>query len=113
MADNKIDNQTTITEEDTLLFPRTKKNIEDVETKMLLTRLYNIIKEKNPNDTKREPFTMRPPQIARVGTKRTSFSNFGDTCKIGFIDSNHALIIRGRFQPTQFERVLRSYISKC
>ncbi|CAF0850371.1 unnamed protein product [Didymodactylos carnosus] len=155
MADNKIDNQTTIIEGDTVLFPRTKKKhrrrgnengenettggvdnattiVTDIDSagdytyEELLTRLYSRIPSQI---TKPSKITMRPPQIARVGTKRTSFSNFGNTCKAlrreekhlqqylltefgssGSIDSNHALIIRGRFQPTQFEFVLRSYI---
>jgi len=99
----------------------------------LLTRVFNIIREKNPNvnDGEKIKLTLKPPQVARIGTKRTSFSNFGEICKSlkrqekhlhqyllaelgtnGSIDANNALIIKGRFQQKQIESVLRSYIKE-
>ena len=99
----------------------------------LLTRVFNIIREKNPNvnDAEKIKLTLKPPQVARIGTKRTSFSNFGEICKSlkrqekhlhqyllaelgtnGSIDANNALIIKGRFQQKQIENVLRSYIKE-
>ncbi|CAF0813166.1 unnamed protein product [Adineta ricciae] len=99
----------------------------------LLTRVFNIIREKNPNVIEGEKIklTLKPPQVARIGTKRTSFSNFGEICKSlkrqekhlhqyllaelgtnGSIDANNALIIKGRFQQKQIESVLRSYIKE-
>lgn len=74
-------------------------------------------------------FVMRPPQVLRVGTKKTSFANFTDICKTlhrqpkhlldfllaelgtsGSMDGNQQLIIKGRFQPKQIENVLRRYV---
>jgi len=99
----------------------------------LLSRVFNIIREKNPNvnDIEKIKLTLKPPQVARIGTKRTSFSNFGEICKSlkrqekhlhqyllaelgtnGSIDANNALIIKGRFQQKQIESVLRSYIKE-
>lgn len=99
----------------------------------LLTRVFNIIREKNPNvnDIEKIKLTLKPPQVARIGTKRTSFSNFGEICKSlkrqekhlhqyllaelgtnGSIDANNALTIKGRFQQKQIENVLRSYIKE-
>ncbi|CAF0722366.1 unnamed protein product [Rotaria sp. Silwood1] len=99
----------------------------------LLSRVFNIIREKNPNviDGEKIKLTLKPPQVARIGTKRTSFSNFGEICKSlkrqekhlhqyllaelgtnGSIDANNALIIKGRFQQKQIENVLRSYIKE-
>jgi len=99
----------------------------------LLTRVFNIIREKNPNvnESEKIKLTLKPPQVARIGTKRTSFSNFGEICKSlkrqekhlhqyllaelgtnGSIDANNALIIKGRFQQKQIESVLRSYIKE-
>lgn len=99
----------------------------------LLTRVFNIIREKNPNvnESEKIKLTLKPPQVARIGTKRTSFSNFGEICKSlkrqekhlhqyllaelgtnGSIDANSALIIKGRFQQKQIENVLRSYIKE-
>jgi translation initiation factor 2 subunit 2 len=45
--------------------------------------VFNIIREKNPNVNEGEKIklTLKPPQVARIGTKRTSFSNFGEICK--------------------------------
>jgi len=91
------------------------------------------MKEKNPDMDQREriKLTLKPPQVARIGTKRTSFSNFGEICKSlkrqekhlhqyllaelgtnGSIDANNALTIKGRFQQKQIESVLRSYIKE-
>lgn len=49
----------------------------------LLEIVFNIIKEKNPEidaGTKKK-LVMRPPQVLRVGTKKTSFANFLEICK--------------------------------
>jgi translation initiation factor 2 subunit 2 len=50
----------------------------------LLTRVFNIMKEKNPDmiTGEKRKFVMKPPQVNRVGTKKTSFSNFADICKL-------------------------------
>ncbi len=99
----------------------------------LLNRVFNIIKEKNPDmiTGEKKKFVMKPPQVARVGTKKTSFSNFADICKLlrrqekhllnfllaelgtsGSLDIQKQLTIKGRFQQKQIENVLRRYISK-
>ena len=50
----------------------------------LLSRVFDIMREKNPEmiagDKKR--FVMRPPQVLRVGTRKTSFANFADICRL-------------------------------
>ena len=49
----------------------------------LLEIVFNIIKEKNPEidaGTKKK-LVMRPPQVLRVGTKKSSFANFLEICK--------------------------------
>lgn len=94
----------------------------------LLSRVFDIILEKNPDMAagRKPKFVMRPPQVLRVGTKKTSFANFTDICKTlhrqpkhlldfllaelgtsGSMDGNQQLIIKGRFQPKQIENVLR------
>lgn len=48
----------------------------------LLGRVYNILREHNPElagDRRRT--VMRPPQVLREGTKKTVFVNFMDLCK--------------------------------
>lgn len=43
-----------------------------------LARVMSILKEKNPDMVagKKQKFVMRPPQVIRIGTKKTAFSNF-------------------------------------
>lgn len=99
----------------------------------LLTRVFNIIKEKNPDmiTGEKKKFVMKPPQVARVGTKKTSFSNFAEICNLlkrqekhllnfllselgtsGSLDIQKQLTIKGRFQQKQIENVLRRYIKE-
>ncbi|XP_055311159.1 eukaryotic translation initiation factor 2 subunit 2 [Sitodiplosis mosellana] len=99
----------------------------------LLSRVFEIILDKNPDMAagRKPKFVMRPPQVLRVGTKKTSFANFTDICKTlhrqpkhlldfllaelgtsGSMDGNQQLIIKGRFQSKQIENVLRRYIKE-
>lgn len=50
----------------------------------LLNRVFNIMREKNPEMVagEKKKFTMRPPQVVRIGTKKTSFANFSEICKM-------------------------------
>ena len=49
----------------------------------LFNRVFEIILEKNPDMAagRKPKFVMRPPQVLRVGTKKTSFANFTEICK--------------------------------
>lgn len=49
----------------------------------LLEIIYNKIKEKNPESESgtKKKLVMRPPQVLRVGTKKTSFANFLEICR--------------------------------
>jgi len=79
----------------------------------------------------RPRFVVRPPQVLRVGTKKTSFVNFAEICKAlhrqpkhlidfllaelgtsGSVDGNSQFIIKGQFQSKQIENVLRRYINE-
>ena len=70
-----------------------------------------------------------PPQVAREGTKKTTFSNLMDICRrmhrqpehvlqflyselgtTGSIDGQQRLIMKGRYTQKQIENVLRKYI---
>lgn len=97
----------------------------------LLTRVFDIMREKNPDMVagEKRKFVMRPPQVVRLGAKKSSFVNFADICKMlhrqpqhllnflfaelgtsGSVDGTNQLIIKGRFQQKQIETVLRRYI---
>ena len=99
----------------------------------LLNLVFMQIREKNPDLAKGEKkkLTMKPPQVLRVGTKKTSFANFLEICKSlhrpqkhlqafllaelgtsGSVDQNNQLIIKGRFSQKQIETVLRRYIKE-
>lgn len=99
----------------------------------LLTRVFNIMREKNPDmiTGEKRKFVMKPPQVNRIGTKKTSFSNFAEICKLlrrqekhllnfllvelgtsGSLDINKQLTIKGKFQQKQIENVLRRYIKE-
>jgi translation initiation factor 2 subunit 2 len=99
----------------------------------LLKRVFDTMRLKNPDMVagEKKKFVMKPPQVMRVGTKKSSFSNFAEICKMlhrqpkhlldfllaelgtnGSIDGNNQLIIKGRFQQKQIESVLRRYIKE-
>lgn len=99
----------------------------------LLERVFNIMRQKNPNMVggQKKKLVMKPPQVVRVGAKKTSFVNFTDICKLlhrqpkhllafllaelgtsGSIDGTNQLIIKGKFQQKQIEIVLRRYIKE-
>ncbi|VDK22079.1 unnamed protein product [Taenia asiatica] len=97
---------------------------------MLLARVFAQIQALNPelmSDTKRR-LVMAPPCMARVGTKKTHFTNFNGICRslnrdpahlsaylfaelgtTGSVDANGALLIRGKYQAKHIEPVLRNY----
>jgi translation initiation factor 2 subunit 2 len=97
----------------------------------LLERVFTIMRENNPElaSGEKRRFTMKPPQVVRLGAKKTGFVNFTEICKLlhrqqdhvlayffselgtsGSVDSSNCLVIKGRFQPKQIESVLRRYI---
>lgn len=52
------------------------------ELVQLLGRVFNILRENNPElSAERRRTIMRPPQVLREGTKKTVFVNFMDLCK--------------------------------
>lgn len=140
IADEDEDDDTKFVEDDTE--PKSLPSVSstswigtdrDYTFEELLVRVFNIMREKNPDMVAGEKrrFIMRPPQVLRVGTKKTSFANFLEICKMvhrqprhlqafllaelgtsGSVDANNQLIIKGRFQQKQIENVLRRYIKE-
>ena len=103
----------------------------DYTYKELLERVYSIIYVDNPKNAAGEKrrIVMKPPQVTRVGTRKSAFVNFTDICKMlhrqpdhllqflfaelgtsGSVDQSNALVIRGRYQQKQIESILRRYI---
>jgi len=98
----------------------------------LLDRVFGILRERNPELTgERRRTVLKPPQVAREGTKKTVFTNFMDLCKAmnrnnehvsayllaelgtsGSLDGQQRLVVKGRFLPKSFETVLRRYVNE-
>ncbi|XP_020584389.1 eukaryotic translation initiation factor 2 subunit beta-like isoform X2 [Phalaenopsis equestris] len=98
----------------------------------LLDRVFNILRENNPElagDRRRT--VMRPPQVLREGTKKTILVNLIDLCKTmhrqpehvmmfllaemgtsGSLDGQQRLVVKGRFIPKNFEGILRRYVNE-
>merc|ERR1712095_95930 len=99
----------------------------------LLQRVFGIMRDRNPDMVagEKRKFVMRPPQVVKVGTKKTAFVNFTEIAKMlhrqpkhllsflfaelgtsGAIDGNNQLIMKGKFQQEHIENVLRRYIKE-
>jgi translation initiation factor 2 subunit 2 len=95
----------------------------------LLKRVTTHMTLNNPDFFQRAKITIKPPQLMRVGTKKTLWTNFQDICNTmrrsgdhvfqfmmaelgteGSIDGNMRLVIRGKFVPKYIESLLRKYI---
>jgi translation initiation factor 2 subunit 2 len=95
----------------------------------LLDRLMQRLHSNNPDLMEKKRRNMKPPQLTRVGTRKTLWVNFQEICTImqrspehvfaffmaelgteGSIDGNHRLVIRGRYVPKYIESLLRKYI---
>ncbi|EGB11615.1 hypothetical protein AURANDRAFT_14493, partial [Aureococcus anophagefferens] len=97
--------------------------------KELLDRVVGILQANNPELSEKRRHTMKPPQLMRVGTKKTLWVNFQEICKMmhrspehvfqffmaelgteGSIDGTQRLVIRGKYVPKYIESLLRKYI---
>mmetsp|Transcript_26932 Transcript_26932/g.78127 ORF Transcript_26932/g.78127 Transcript_26932/m.78127 type:complete len:211 (+) Transcript_26932:86-718(+) len=97
----------------------------------LLTRLYQIIEDKNPSLGTTKKYVMKPPQVVRVGSKKVGWVNFSDICSImkrptehvmqfvlaefgteGSIAGDGQLILRGAYKEKHAESLLRKYIKE-
>ena len=46
----------------------------------LLERVFTLLREKNPSLAQRKKHSMAPPQMVRVGTKKSMWTNFQQIC---------------------------------
>eukprot|EP01097_Dermamoeba_algensis_P002967 TRINITY_DN2183_c0_g1_i3.p1 TRINITY_DN2183_c0_g1~~TRINITY_DN2183_c0_g1_i3.p1 ORF type:complete len:236 (-),score=71.94 TRINITY_DN2183_c0_g1_i3:170-820(-) len=104
---------------------------KDYTYEELLQRVFEQINEEKPEKPDTKLTKIKPPQVFRVGTKKTMWANFLDNCASlkrptehvlqyalaelgtnGNTDGQNQLVIKGRFQPKQIESVLRHYFSE-
>ena len=95
----------------------------------LLDRVVGILHAHNPDLIEKKRRNMKPPQLTRVGTKKTLWVNFQEICTMmqrppehvfqffmaelgteGSIYGNQRLVIRGKYVPKYIESLLRKYI---
>lgn len=101
----------------------------DWEYDDMLDRVMQILHDNNPDLVEKKRRNMKPPQLTRLGTKKTLCVNFQEICTImqrspehvfqffmaelgteGSIDGNQRLVIRGKYVPKYIESLLRKYI---
>jgi len=104
---------------------------DDYNYTELLERVFSLLQEKNPSLGSRKRYSMPPPQLVRVGTRKTMWTNFSAICTLmhrqpehvmsfllaelgtdGSIDGSQRMIIKGRYQGKQVESLLRKYITE-
>ena len=59
----------------------------------LLNIVFGIMREKNPemSSGKKKTLVMKPPQVARAGSKKTAFANFAEICRLLKRQPKHVL----------------------
>lgn len=97
--------------------------------KKLLLRIQSFVESKNPDLQGSKRYTIKPPQLARVGSKKVAWTNFYDICNVmqrspehvlqfvlaelgteGSIGGDGQLTLKGKFGPKHIECLLRKYI---
>ena len=95
----------------------------------MLDRIMGMLNANNPELMEKRRHTMKPPQLMRVGTKKTLWVNFSEICSMmhrnpehvfqffmaelgteGSIDGTQRLVFRGKYVPKYIESLLRKYI---
>jgi len=95
----------------------------------MLDRVFSLLRDRNPGIDQKKRHTMPPPQISRVGTRKTMWANFEPICKVmhrqpehlmafvlaelgtdGSVDGSKRLILKGRYVQKQIESILKKYI---
>jgi translation initiation factor 2 subunit 2 len=114
-----------------LLNPTITEDEPDYTYTELLARVYGQLREKNPTFSTVKRYVIPPPQLNRVGTRRTMWANFFDIAKAinrqpdsimqfilaelgtdGSIDGNNRFLIKGKYAVKDIESLLRKYIGE-
>lgn len=96
----------------------------------MLDRVYALLRERNPgHGGAKRRYKMPPPQLVRVGTKKTMWVNYkvitermrrqpahlmsfilAELGTEGSIDGSQRLVLKGRYIPKHLESLLKKYI---
>lgn len=95
----------------------------------LLDRVTMILQSNNPDLMDKKRRNLKPPQLTRVGPKKTLWVNFHEICTMmqrspdhvftfftaelgteGSIDGNQRLVLKGKYVAKYIESLLRKYI---
>lgn len=70
-----------------------KQDWPDYTYEELLEMVFDIMRVRNPDMVagEKKKFVMKPPQVARAGSKKTAFTNFVEICRLLKRDSKHVL----------------------
>lgn len=98
---------------------------------MLLDRIQRLIAQNNPNLQGSRKYTIKPPLVTRVGSRRVAWTNYREICNImrrsqdhvyqfvlaelgteGSIAGEGQLVLKGRYGPKHIESLLRKYITE-
>ncbi|CTQ40974.1 translation initiation factor eIF-2 beta subunit [Babesia microti strain RI] len=97
----------------------------------LLTRIQTLISNHSVDLSGNKRYTIKPPQVVRVGSKKVAWINFKDICQImnrnqdhvhqfvlselgteGSIAGDGQLVLKGKYGPKHIEALLRKYITE-
>ncbi|SOV14717.1 eukaryotic translation initiation factor 2 beta subunit, putative [Plasmodium sp. gorilla clade G2] len=97
----------------------------------LLHRIQDLINKHNIDLCISKKYTIKPPQVVRVGSKKVAWINFKDICTImnrneehvfhfvlaelgteGSIAGEGQLVLKGKYGPKHIEALLRKYITE-
>ncbi|KAK1937294.1 putative eukaryotic translation initiation factor 2, beta [Babesia divergens] len=97
----------------------------------LLARIQSLINAHNPDLSGSKRYTIKPPQVVRVGSKKVAWINFKDICNVmarsmdhvhqfvlselgteGSIAGDGQLVLKGKYGPKNIESLLRKYITE-
>eukprot|EP01055_Gregarina_sp_Pseudo9_P002380 Gregarina_sp_Pseudo_9__2379@NODE_2684_length_911_cov_73_149083_g2461_i0_p1_GENE_NODE_2684_length_911_cov_73_149083_g2461_i0NODE_2684_length_911_cov_73_149083_g2461_i0_p1_ORF_typecomplete_len233_score17_15eIF5_eIF2B/PF01873_17/4_4e03eIF5_eIF2B/PF01873_17/1_6e35Lar_restr_allev/PF14354_6/0_055Elf1/PF05129_13/5_2e02Elf1/PF05129_13/0_45_NODE_2684_length_911_cov_73_149083_g2461_i083781 len=98
---------------------------------VLLNRIQHLIAKHNPDLQGNRKYTIKPPQVSRVGSRRVAWTNFKEICNImqrsqehvcqfvlaelgteGSIAGEGQLVLKGRYGTKHIESLLRKYITE-
>eukprot|EP00939_MAST-03C_sp_MAST-3C-sp1_P001136 g1136.t1 len=101
----------------------------DYEYSDMLNYAFEVMRKRNPNFGKTKRYVMKPPLVARIGSKKTSWTNFTEICEIlerdpqhllsfylaelsteGTIDGSGRLTFKGIFRSPKIQQTLVKYI---